>query len=336
MELKLKKKTDMKKLLAFIILAIALVSCYSNYIVDFTYTAIYFPNTIDVRTFVVGEGMKFDVGVALSGVHKNVRDRKVTYTLDNTLITPAILSSMQTSSLAWIKGPSLPVAALLPLPGSYYTITDPANMVIKAGTWEGGVTIRPDSVTFLNDSLKTIVSTYVMPFSLLTADADTILLSKKNNVVGVKFENMLFGNYWHGGSALVNRPAKADTTIVYRSAVNDPAVKIWTLTTFGPSTLYTNGYFNQTTAKNEMKLVLKGNTVYVSAATGSTFTIASDGASSYNRPLLLQNRKIFLKYKYTDAGSGYTYHCSDTLIFRNRFRDGVNEWQDENPAHYLK
>ena len=26
----------------------------------------------------------------------------------------------------------------------------------------------------------------------------------------------------------------------------------------------------------------------------------------------------------------------DTLAFRNRIRDGINEWQDENPGHYKK
>jgi len=326
----------MKKLLAFIILSIAMVSCYNNYITDYLYDAIYFPNVIDVRTFVVGEGMKVDVGVTLAGVHSNSRDRNVSFTFDNTLITPAMLATEQSSSNVWVKTPTVPVAALLPLPSNYYTISNPNTMVIKEGTWAGVVTIRPDTTNFLNDSLKTMYGTYVLPFRITAADADTVLLSKNYNVVGFKFENMLFGNYWHGGAALVNRPAKADTTIVYRWSVQDASTKIWTLTTAGPSTLYTNGYYSQQTAKNELKLVLKGSTVYVSAATGSTKPYVSDGTSTYNAPLLLQNRKVFLKYKYLDATSGYTYHCTDTIYFRNRFRDGVNEWQDENPAHYVQ
>jgi len=48
---------------------------------------------------------------------------------------------------------------------------------------------------------------------------------------------------------------------------------------------------------------------------------------------LLQNRKIFLNYKYKDAAGNWC-HAQDTLTFRNRIRDGVNEWQDENPANY--
>ena len=83
-----------------------------------------------------------------------------------------------------------------------------------------------------------------------------------------------------------------------------------------------------------MRLVLKGSNVYVSSVAGSTFTIQPDGASGFNRAKLLQNRKIFLKYQYTDPASKFTYHCTDTLTFRNRIRDGVNEWQDEDPSHY--
>jgi hypothetical protein len=342
----------MKKLLAFIILSIAMVSCYNNYITDFTYDTIYFPNIIDVRTFVVGEGMKFDVGVALGGVHDNTRDRNVSFTLNSALISPTTLSAMQTSSNSWIRVPTAsPLLGVLPpyvptlfqLPANYYTISNSSTMVIKQGTWAGVVTVKADTTNFLNDSLKTMYGTYALPFQITAADADTVLKSKNSNVVGVKFENMLFGNYWHGGAALINRPAKADTTIVYRWAVNDVAAKIWTLTTVGPCTLYANGYYSQTSARNELKLVLKGATIFVSAGaagvlpnTSPTFTVTADGASSYNAPLLLQNRKIFLKYKYTDATSGYTYHCTDTLYFRNRFRDGVNEWQDENPAHYVQ
>ncbi|MCX6321115.1 MAG: DUF1735 domain-containing protein [Bacteroidia bacterium] len=327
----------MKKLLAFIILSIAMVSCYDNYIYDFTYTGIYFPYQMDVRTFVVGEGMKFEVGAALGGVRENTINRNVSFILDNALITPARLALMKAASQPYIKNPATPVVTLLQLPANYYTISNPTTMVIKTGQHSGTVTIKPDSVAFLNDSLKTMYSTYALPFRITAADADSMPYLKRTNIVGVRFENMLFGNYWHGGAALVNRPGKVDTTMIYRWAVNDIASKIWTLTTFGPNTLVTNGYFSQTTTKTELKLVLKGNKVYVSTAAGSTYTYVPDAVGTFNRAKLIQDRKIFLKYTYTVPGvGGFTYHCTDTLIFRNRLRDGINEWQDENPSHYTK
>jgi len=322
----------MKKIIVFLLLSIAIVSCYDDYIYDYQYSAIYFTYQQDVRSFIVGEGMKFEVGAALGGVRENLMDRNVTFTFDNSLVTQAQLDQMKAASQPYIKNPSTPVTSLLTLPSNYYTISNSSTMIIKTGQHVGSVTIKPDSVTFLNDSLKTMYSTYVLPFRITSADADSIPPNRSTSVVGVRFENMLFGNYWHGGSALIIRPGKADTTITYRWAVNDIASKIWTLTTIGPNTIVTNGYYNQTTTKSELKLVLKGTRVFVSAATGSSNTYIQDGSCTFNRPKLLQDRKIFLKYSYLNSGN--TYHCTDTLYFRNRIRDGINEWQDENPSHY--
>ncbi len=325
----------MKKIFIFLLLSIAAVSCYDSYILDFDYSSIYFPYQIDIRTFVVGEGMKVKVGTELGGVRENTFDRNVNYILDNSLITPAILAQMKGSSSTYIKIPSTPVAALLPLPGSYYTISDNSTIVIKKGQHTGTVTVKPDSATFLADP-ATAVATYVLPFSITYADADSILPLKKYAIIGFRYENMLFGNYWHGGSTMVNRPAKTDTTLKYYTQIPQPEAKIWVLKTAGPNTLYANGYFDQVTAKNEMMLALDGNDITISTVTGSTWPVSADGASSFNRANLLQNRKIVLKYSYLNTVNGYTYHCTDTLTFRNRIRDGVNEWLDEDPSHYTK
>jgi hypothetical protein len=279
--------------------------------------------------------MKIEVGATLAGVRDNTMDRNVSFTFDDNLLAPA-LSKMKVAGQPYIKDASTPVTTLLRIPANYYTISDPATMIIKKGWYSGTVVIRPDSVNFLNDSVKTIVSTYALPFFMTAADADTMLEPKRSNVVGLRYENMLFGYYWHGGAALINRPAKSDTTIVYKTTIPTAEANIWKLTTVGPNTLVSNGYFNQTTAKKELQVVLKGTNVYVSAAAGSSFAYTPDGPSVFNRPKLLQNRKVIIKYKYTNAGNGWTYHCTDTLTFRNRLRDGINEWQDENPSHYSK
>lgn len=335
------KETVMKKILALIVLSIAMVSCYEEYLLDYPITAIYFPLQQDVRTFVVGEGMKFEVGVALGGVRENTMDRNVSFILDPTLITAARLTSMKASSWGYIKDATTPVADLKLLPTTYYQMTpSTTTMVIKSG-WHGGtVVIKADSASFLNDSLKTGVSTYVLPFYITaSADADTILESKRYNVVGTRFENMLFGNYWHGGAALVNRPSKSDTTIVYKTTVPTQENLIWTLTTAGPSTLTCNGYYRNTVTagKKQLNLTLKGTKIYLSAGTAASYAFKPDGECTFNKFKLLQERKIILRYKYTETVSPfYTYHCTDTLTFRNRIRDGINEWQDENPSHYTK
>jgi hypothetical protein len=325
----------MKKILAFMLVSVAIVSCYEDYILDFEYTGVYFPYQIDVRTFVVGEGMKIEVGAALGGVRKNTIDRDVSFILDNNLITAGVLAKMK-SAQNYINEATKPLTALLPMPSNYYTLSNMNTIVIKAGQHMGAVVVRPDSVNFLNDSINTMYATYVLSFYINEADADTILESKRTNIVGLKFENMLYGNYWHGGMATIERSSLPDSTFTYYKMIPVPESKIRQLKTVGPSTLSLNGYLNQTSLHAEMMLVLKGTKVYVSSAQGSTFTFKPDGESTFNRSKLLQDRKIFLKYKYTDPGTGYTFHCIDTMYFRNRIRDGINEWQDENPLHYEK
>ena len=147
---------------------------------------------------------------------------------------------------------------------------------------------------------------------------------------------MLFGNYLHGGVTTVKDASGATIeTKVYYTAVNQGDTKIWTLTTAAPNAVASNGFSDVTsTTKKEIVLTLSGNNVTVSSAPGSTNTYEADGASTYNAARLLQERKIFLNYKFVDGEN--TYYCKDTLTFRNRIRDGVNEWQDENPSHYGK
>ena len=105
----------MKKLFAFLILSIALVSCYDDYVKDFDYNAVYFPFQIDVRSFVVGEGMSIEIGVSLGGVMENKKERNVGFQVDNSLVTPAILTAMKNSSLTYVKAGVAAVTTLSPL-----------------------------------------------------------------------------------------------------------------------------------------------------------------------------------------------------------------------------
>ncbi len=312
-----------------------MVSCYEEYLLDYKFSSVCFVNQQDVRTFVIGEGMKFEVGASLGGLRESDRDRAVTFELRPSLITPALLQSMKASSWAHIKNPTSSVTALEMLPLNYFTLSNNTTMIIKSGFHGGTVVVKADSASFLADSAKTVNATYVLPFYIIDAEADTILDSKRSNVVGVKFENMLFGNYWHGGQALVNRPLKSDTTINYFTKINQLENQSWSATTVSPSVLVLNAYGNANSAvgARHIQIVRKGSKVMLSSAQGSTLTFTPEGSCTYNEARLLQDRRIYLKYKFTNA-AGETWHCTDTLRFRNRIRDGINEWQDENPSHY--
>jgi hypothetical protein len=325
----------MKKILMLLIVGFAVSACYEDYILDYDHDGIYFPYQYDVRTFVVGEGMKIKFGVALGGVRENTRDRIVRYQLDNSLISPATLAAMQGSSSGYIKN-SLGSELKL-LPSDYYTLSDESQMVIKKGEHSGTVTLTPDSAAFLSDP-ETLVGTYAIPLRIVStdADADSVLQTKDFAVIALKYENMLFGNYWHGGRTIVKDPAgTAIDTILYQTTIPSPEAKVWKLSTVEPFALTSNGVSDiSSSSQREMKITLEaGGNVVVGTVPGATYTVEPDGASTFNQAKLLQNRKILLNYKYQDA-TGNWYHATDTLTFRNRIRDGVNEWQDENPANY--
>lgn len=315
----------MKKLLIILILSVAMVSCYKDYIKDYTSEGVYFPFQTDVRTMVVGEGMKIQIGVDLGGVMENTKDRIVNFKLDNSLITPAILTSMKNSSLTYIKNGVSSVSTLLPLPANYFTLSNSSTMVIKSGQHMGSVVLKVDSAAFLADA-ATLNPNYVLPFYITDAKPDSILVTKRYAIIAVKYENMLFGNYWHGGVTRVDSAGVSVKPIIYYTSIPTTENKIWVLTTIGPNSLVAHGYSNQITTKNEMTLTLNETNITVSSATGSTYIVLPDGASTFNRAKLLQDRRIVLSYKYVSGVK--TFYAQDTLTFRNRIHDGVNEWQN--------
>ena len=324
----------MKKIFALLIISVALVSCYDEYIKDFDRSGVYFAYQIDARTVVVGEGMKINIGAALAGVMENKIDRNVTFAIDNSLVTPAALTAMK-GGATYIKNAVSGVTTLSPIPSNYFTLSNSSMMVIKAGNHTGFVVLKADSANFLADA-STLKANYALALKIQNADADTVLKSKSTTVIGLKYENMLFGNYWHGGVTTVkNASGQTIQTINYPTTIPCPENTIWVLTTVAPNALVTNGYSNVTTSKGEMRLTLEGTNITVSSNTGSTFVVEPDGTSAFNRAKLLQDRRIYLSYKYVN-GDGNTCYAKDTLTFRNRIRDGVNEWQDENPSHYGK
>jgi len=286
-----------------------------------------------VRTFVVGEGMKIEIGVSLGGVRENSRDRVVDYQLDGTLINAEALAALK-SGASYIKTAIALVTELQQLPSNYYTVSDNNKFILRKGEHSGTVTIRPDSARFLAD-VATLVPTFAIPFRITNADADTVLVTKDFAVIAVKYENMLFGHYWHGG-VTIEKDASGNVVSEkkYYTSIPSPDSKAWTLKTVEPFALVTNGVSDiSSSSKAEFKITLDGSTITISPVEGATYQVMPDGASAFNQAKLLQNRKLFLNYKYQNAAGNWCY-ARDTLTFRNRIRDGINEWQDENPANY--
>jgi hypothetical protein len=323
----------MNKKLLIITMFFALCGCYDDYVKDFDYNAVYFVYQTNVRTVVVGEGMKFKVGVTLAGVKENTKERIVNFHFDESLVNAETLEAMK-AGLDHIKTPVSTITELKMLPSSYFNLSNDTRFIIPKGEHEGVITLKADSLAFLSDP-ATLYAGYVLPFRITSADADSVLETRDYAVIGLKYENMLFGNYWHGGVTVEKDASGAIVnTTNYYTTIPSPDSKAWKLTTTAPMTLAANGVSDITgTATPQMTLTLSGSEIIVKSVQGATYEVLPDGASAYNQARLLQDRKIFLNYKYLNVKGNWCY-ATDTLTFRNRIRDGVNEWMDENPENY--
>ena len=320
----------MKKILLSALALLSLSSCYDDYVKDYDFNAVYFAKQINTRTVVVGEGQKIQVGAVLAGVMENKKNRDVNFVIDSKLVTSNVLSSMKGSE-PYIKQAVSGVSALKPLPSDYYTLSNDETIVIPKGDHLGTIELKVTD-KFISDP-STLKATYVLPLRIVSADADSINDGKSTTVIGLHYENMLFGNYYHGGVAEKTTPAGQKETITYRCVIPQAEGLIWKLSTVAPNALVTNQIMNGT-IKGQLKLTLnEDGSVQVGSVEGSPVEVKADGTSSFNKAKLLQDRQLFLKYQFMDA-EGNTYHATDTLTFRNRIRDGVNEWKDEHTENY--
>ena len=92
----------MKKYLFILAATVTLTSCYDDYVKDNDTQAVGFANQTDVRSVIVGEGMKFSTGVALGGTIENSVDRPISFEIDYSLVSDATLQAMKTLSLIHI------------------------------------------------------------------------------------------------------------------------------------------------------------------------------------------------------------------------------------------
>lgn len=343
----------MKKIIRTLLLSsslLALAGCYDPYVKDYEYSAVYVANQYDLRSLVVGEGMKFDFGVVLGGVMNNADGVSVRFMLDDELVTEDLSSfggDTYFTALAGMLGNapigtlsqryvtdafSAPGASMLePLPASHFKLSSTSDLSIAKGAHTGTVTFKADSLNFLSDEKAGADPHYAIGYRIVSSSADTVLLSKSFGVIALRCENMFFGNWYHGGKSKVTSADGQVSESAYptRIPADENTSEVYSLVTATPYSVKANFFHNQ-----------KGKTMTISSEGGQIAVSAPDGSitdlgSSWNKSKLLQDRKLFLNYSYTSADGSVT-EVHDTLAFRNRIRDGVNEWQDDNPSHYQK
>ncbi len=338
----------MKKIFALSAVCCVLATgCYGDYTMDYEYTGIYSAYQYDLRTFVVGEGMEFDFTVALGGVVANDRDRAVEVESDDALLS-ADLSAFSESdgtpsftaldglkgmgrlgalSQSYVSGAFAAVTEISPLPSEYYELDGIDGLTIRKGRHTATVTVRATD-GILSDP-KAFVPCYAIGFRIVDADADVLVKEKSFEIIAVRCENRLYGNWYHGGRTVVRSDATGEivSTDEYELTLPQADSKVYKLTTVDAVSVRTDRMGGRT---GSMLLTFDGDDILVSPADGSDIIInpIQGHPSRFNGARLLQDREISLNYCYSN-GDGTTTYVYDILKFRNRVRDGINEWQSE-------
>ena len=317
----------MKKTILFLASVLMLATgCYEDYVKDFDKTVVEIAYQYDLRTFVLDEGEQIKFGVGLTGVQKNDRDRKVALVADPSLLDGALACMKDASKVSGTYvvetfGVS-DITGLTELPASYYTIDGLDGLTIKKGWHTGSITLKATDLMRMDPKMFTPY--YAVAFRIVGADVDEVRKGKDFGVVAVKCENRFYGTWSHCcrieernvAGELVGEPRYIPYTTDDGNA--------YTLTTIDGKSLSCDRVAGES---RKMTLIFNGDAITVSSDDGVT------GTGRFNGDKLLQNRKLYLDYSYANA-AGNMVHVTDTLIFRNRMRDGVREWQDENPENY--
>ena len=322
---------NMKKIIFLFLSALMLLTgCYPDYVRDYDEgTGVYTAYQYDLRSFVMGENESFDFTVALGGVIANDRDRKVKVVLDNSLLTSdlaqlapeknypsftalnAILGAGSFGNICQkyvtddVKAAG--ITALAPLPESYYKVSGLDAMTIKKGRHTAAVTIK--ATDFIKEDPKVFAPYYALAFRIESADADYLEPERSFEVIVVRCENRFLGQWSHSGADF----SEADDKVYTFTTKDDKSVVMTGCNETGPLVL---------TFKDD-------NTIDVTSADGTAVIEAISGEPSvHNNSKLLQDRQISLNIRCN--GNDFR----ETLKFRSRVRDGVLEYQDENPENY--
>ena len=344
-----------KNILIVLSVSFLLASCYGkDYIMDYDYSAAYVAYQYDLRTFIPGEDVQVGFFVGLAGVVDNNRDRKVGVEIDNSLLSSNLAvfdpkgEAAAFTALDGLKG-SAPLGALSQgyvsdafnasglesleaLPESYYTTSKVSGLAIEKGRHTAEVRITPTEEMF-KDS-KILKPCYALAFKVNTADVDSLIREKSFQIMAVKVENRFYGNWYHGGRTrtIKNSTGATLSEDTYSREAPQSDGRVYVLTTETVNSVTTNKIGNE---NGSLRLTFDAdNNVKVEDVSGKRDIRAINGQPSrFNGAKLIQDREIYLSYAWSN-GDGTTTYVTDTIAFRNRIRDGINEWQDENTQNY--
>ena len=222
------------------------------------------------------------------------------------------------------------IESLQPLPESYYTTSGAVK--IKQGYHTGDLFLYPTEEMFKDE--KILKPYYALGFQITSADVDSLITEKSFQIMVVKVENRFWGNWYHGGRRVVIKNSNGNPMSDDRYTLEIPQgdTKNYVLTTESFNSVLTDKLSN---LEGSLRLTfLPNDEIKVEDVSGRKELRNILGQPSHhNGAKLIQDREIYLNYAYSN-GDGTTTYVTDTLAFRNRIRDGINEWQDENTKNY--
>ena len=313
-----------------------LTGCYEDYVTDYDRSTIYTAYQWDLRSFVVGEDQAFKFTVALAGVMDNRQDRAVRVSVLDELVTENIadIIPLEVSGLQAIDGlggqaavgtlsgeyvstalSEAGITRLAPLPKDAYTLEGLGGLTIQAGAHTAMVTVRATDAFIAGSAAY--VPGFALGLRIDGADADRVPAEKSFAVIAVRCENKFYGYYSRAAHVVqVDADGNVSETDVEPSLVDD---FVYNLTTVDATTVRSDKVAG---AAGEMRLQFNGDQITVSSPDGRV-----SGTGRFNGAALLQDRELELQYTVSLPDGGRT-EVHETLHFRNRIRDGVNEWKD--------
>jgi len=335
---------------------VLLAGCYGDYTLNYDYDAAYVAYQYDLRTFIPGEQVEVGFMVGLAGTVENNRDRAVNVVIDNSLLSCDLSqfdpnhSSSPFTAIDGLLGKggigqvsntyvtnevaASGITKVVPMPDSYYTASKTDGLCFKKGRHTAEVRLTPTEEMFKD--AKILNPYYALGFKVISADADSLILDKSFQIMAIKVENRFYGNWYHGGRTRIvnNKTGETISSEYYDRVIPQADQKLYVMSTDGFNSVLTNKIGN---VDGTLRLVFnedEENTITVTDATEAKTVSPIAGQPSYhNGAKSIQNREIYLNYKFAN-GDGTTTYITDTLSFRNRIRDGINEWQDENTENY--
>ncbi|MBN1925422.1 MAG: DUF1735 domain-containing protein [Prolixibacteraceae bacterium] len=298
----------MKKIFWILIIAVVATSCYDDFRIDHTFSSIAFSRAdggsnvegVLHRTVVKDEGLQLDMGLNLTGILENEEEHWVGFEID-----PSLLEETGIKTLGYKL-----------MPSDYYSFSNGSKFIIEAGSILGKVTVIIDSAKFLNDPLS-LKHRYAIPFRLTDTSADSINSELDTKILVVKYINHFEGYYDQTGTVTSFDAGGSQTGTT--SLEN-----VITLTTTSLDTVVSDGMMNQIGSDFAMKIVVNSdNSVNIGNTAGSQSNMVTEnGDCKFNG----ETSTFTLNYKVTSTDGTYK-NVSSQMVWRNRIRDGVNEWR---------